>query len=63
MSKAKQTIKAQTIKNLQYLRYLKILANCTLLTACAILREFSNIIRTVNPQNFALVLIGLPLQI
>lgn len=57
MSKAKQIMKDQTIKNL------KILANCTLLKAHAILREFSNITRTVNPQNFALVLIGLPLQI
>ena len=37
-----------TIKDLHYEWYLKIVPNCTCLTACAILAQFSNITCSVN---------------
>jgi len=42
-------MKAQSIKDLYYSWYLKIVSNCTRLKACAILREVSNITCSVDP--------------
>ena len=57
-------MKARAIRDLRYSWYLKILSNCIRLKAREILREFSNITRSVNPWLLtALAFIRLPIQI